>query len=44
LHFDVRQWAQTLVDKKRTMPRFVEHRERPWLIKGKALLKELPVA
>jgi hypothetical protein len=41
---EARQWAQTLVDKKRTMPRFVERRERPWLIKGKALLKELPVS
>lgn len=41
---EARQWAQTLMDKKRTMPRFVERRERPWLLKGKALLKELPVS
>jgi len=36
-----REWAQKLLAKKRTLPRYMQRRERPWFRKGKALLKEL---
>jgi hypothetical protein len=39
-----RDWAQKLLAKKRTLPRYMLRRERPWFRKGKALLKELAVA
>jgi hypothetical protein len=35
------EWAQKLLAKKRTLPRYMQRRERPWFRKGKALLKEL---
>src|SRR5437016_6084423 len=35
------EWAQKLQAKKRTLPRYMQRRERPWFRKGKALLKEL---
>jgi hypothetical protein len=38
---DAREWAQKLLAKKRTLPRYMQRRERPWFKKGKALLKEL---
>jgi hypothetical protein len=39
-----REWAQKLLAKKRTLPRYMQRRERPWFRKGKALLKELATA
>jgi hypothetical protein len=39
-----REWLQKLEAKKRTLPRYMQRRERPWFRKGKALLKELPSA
>jgi hypothetical protein len=39
-----REWAQKLLDKKRTLPRYMQRRERPWFRKGKELLKELASA
>ena len=36
-----REWAQKLLAKKRTLPRYMQRRERLWFRKGKALLKEL---
>ena len=39
-----REWAQKLLAKKRTLPRYMQRRERPWFRKGKTLLKELPAA
>lgn len=39
-----REWAQKLLAKKRTLPRYMQRRERAWLRKGKALLKELASA
>jgi hypothetical protein len=41
---DAREWAQKLLVKKRTLPRYMERQERPWFSKGKALLKELGTA
>jgi hypothetical protein len=38
---EAREWALRLAEKKRTAPRFVQRVERPWFLKGKALLKEL---
>ena len=38
---EAREWAQKLQAKKRTLPRYMQRRERPWFRKGKALLKEL---
>jgi hypothetical protein len=35
------EWAQKLLAKKRTLPRYMQRRELPWFRKGKALLKEL---
>jgi hypothetical protein len=41
---EARDWAQKLLAKKRTLPRYMERRERPWFRKGKALMKELVTA
>jgi hypothetical protein len=41
---EAREWAQKLQAKKRTLPRYVQRRERPWFRKGKALMKELASA
>jgi hypothetical protein len=38
---EAREWGQKLLAKKRTLPRYMQRRERPWFRKGKALLKEL---
>lgn len=38
---DAKDWASTLMAKKRTLPRYMQRYERPWFRKGKALLKEL---
>ena len=38
---EAREWARKLQAKKRTLPRYMQRRERPWFRKGKALLKEL---
>lgn len=35
------EWAQKLLAKKRTLPRYMQRIERPWFRKGKDLLKEL---
>ena len=39
---EAREWAQRLLDKKRTMPGFQRRRDRPWLRRAKALLRRLP--
>jgi hypothetical protein len=41
---DAQEWAQKLLAKKKTLPRYMQRVERPWFRKGKALLKELSVA
>ena len=38
---EAREWAQRLMAKKRTLPRYMQRVERPWFRKGKALMKEL---
>jgi hypothetical protein len=39
---EAREFAQRILDKKPTMPRYLRRRERPWFRKAQALLKRLP--
>jgi len=39
-----RDWAERLIAKKRTLPRYMKRVERAWFRKGNALLKELRLA
>jgi hypothetical protein len=39
---EARQWAQRILGKKPTMPRYLKRRERPWFRRASALLKRLP--
>jgi hypothetical protein len=41
---EAREWLQKLEAKKRTLPRYMQRRERPWFRKGKVLLKDLASA
>jgi len=38
---EAREWAQRILAKKPTMPRYLRRRERPWFRKASALLKRL---
>jgi hypothetical protein len=35
-------WAQRVLDKKPTMPRYLKRRERPWFRKAAGMLKKIP--
>jgi hypothetical protein len=39
---EARQWAQKVLDKKPTMPRYLQRRERPWFRRAGAILKRVP--
>jgi hypothetical protein len=39
---EARQAAQRILNRKRTMPRYLQRFERPWFRKAKSLLKEIP--
>jgi hypothetical protein len=39
---EARTWAQKVLDKKPTMPRYLRRRERPWFRRAGALLKRVP--
>lgn len=39
---DARAWAQRILVKKPTMPRYLRRLERPWFRKANALIKKLP--
>lgn len=39
---EARQWAQRILAKKATMPRYLKRRERPWFRKASTLLRKLP--
>ena len=41
---EARQWAQRLLAKKATLPRYLKRRERPWFRKAASLLKSLPTS
>jgi hypothetical protein len=38
---EAREWAEKILAKKPTMPRYLRRRERPWFRKAKAILKQL---
>ena len=38
---EAREWAQKILAKKPTLPRYLQRRERPWFRKASALLKRL---
>jgi hypothetical protein len=38
---EARQWAQRILAKKPTMPRYLQRRERPWFRRASALLKRV---
>ena len=37
-----REWAQKVLDKKRTLPAYLKRRERPWFRRASYMLKQLP--
>ena len=39
---EARSWAQKVLDKKPTMPRYLQRRERPWFRRASALLTRIP--
>ena len=41
---EAREWAQKILAKKPTMPRYLQRLERPWFRKASAFLKGLPAA
>jgi hypothetical protein len=41
---EARDWAQRILAKKPTMPRYLQRVERPWFRKAAALIKTLPAA
>src|SRR6266850_1103288 len=42
MYAKAREWAERVLAKKPTMPRYLQRRERPWFRKAGALLKRLP--
>ena len=38
---EARDWAQRVLARKSTIPRYLQRRERPWFRKASALLKRL---
>jgi hypothetical protein len=41
---EARAWAQKIIAKKITMPRYLKRRERPWFRRAAGLLKRIPEA
>src|SRR6267143_1173271 len=41
---EAREWLEKVLAKKRTLPRYMQRRERPWFRRGKSLMKELASA
>lgn len=39
---EARTWAQKVLDKEPTMPRYLRRRERPWFRRARKLLRQLP--
>ena len=39
---EAREWAQRILVKKPTMPRYLRRLERPWFRKATTLIKKLP--
>lgn len=40
---EARAWAQRVIDKEPTMPRYLRRRERPWSRRARRMLRQLPV-
>lgn len=38
---EARHWAQRILNKKATLPRYLQRRERPWFRRAEALLKQM---
>ena len=38
---EARAWAEKIIAKAKTLPRFARRRERPWVNRAKALIKKL---
>jgi len=38
---EAREWAKKVIDKQKTLPRYLKRRERPWIQKASTLLKEI---
>jgi hypothetical protein len=43
-HAEARAIAQRMLDRKHSIPRYLQRRERPWFRKAKSILKKLPKA
>jgi hypothetical protein len=41
---EARQWAQRILAKKPTLPRYLRRRERPWFRRASELLKRIPAS
>ena len=41
-HAEAREWAQKVLDKEPTMPRYLRRRERPWSQRARKTLRRLP--
>jgi hypothetical protein len=39
---EAREWAQRILARRATMPRYIQRRDRPWFRRARALLKKLP--
>ena len=39
---EAREWAQKVLDKQPTMPRYLRRRERPWFARARKILKRVP--
>jgi Tfp pilus assembly protein PilF len=38
---EAREWAEKILSKQKTLPRYLKRRERPWVQKASVLLKEV---
>jgi hypothetical protein len=43
-HAEAREWAQKVLDKEPTMPRYLRRRERPWSRRARKLMKRIKAA
>lgn len=41
-HTEARQWAQKVLDKQLTVPRYLRRQERPWVQRASMMLKQMP--
>ena len=41
---EAREWAQRILNKKASLPRYLQRKERPWFRKAASLLKQVPAS